>query len=512
VGGPGRAYTRRVVAALPWSGLVLSVALGATGCSLIYDADDLSPRPPIDAGPDAPIDALVNDANVTALRLTAIDPEAIDEGSGAGGSRPAIVVIEGSDIEASLATASVAFEGAAPDTPPTVVEAVVEPTMGRIVVALTVPVLPALRQGQTATLNVTVTQAGTSATIPLTVTGLDELEPGKAVPSFDTDDLEDRYSRVRLGQNVTFTGDKPAFIRSVTDIDIEAAVRVNASGQTPGPGGCPGGSSSSDAGCGNGRGRPGGGAVSAGGGGGGFGTEGEAGRSGVAGSEGPGGDAVGDAMLSQLVYDGSSEGNRGSGGGAGGGLLTGGSGGPGGGGGGTIALSAGGSIRVSASGAVSASGGNGSVGGGGGSGGAVLVRAVGALDARDEWINTGGGAGSGSGGDGGDGRVRIDAPAGDVGDMAVEAVAARGPAWGPDQKVITRDAMQALAVKGGPGAQHGVELNGEAAGTVLLDGNGAATVRRRLEAGRNVVCLVANPGAQVIRDENRSCLTIGYVP
>jgi hypothetical protein len=501
-----------VVAALRWSGLVLSVALGATGCSLIYDADDLSPRPPIDAGPDAPIDALVNDANVTALRLTAIDPEAIDEGTGAGGSRPAIVVIEGSDIEASLATASVAFDGAAPDTPPTVVEAVVEPTMGRIVVALTVPVLPALRQGQTATLNVTVTQAGTSATIPLTVTGLDELEPGKAVPSFDTDDLEDRYSRVRLGQNVTFTGDKPAFIRSVTDIDIEAAVSVSARGQTAGPGGCNGGPGGNAGGCGDGAGKPGSGLIAAGGGGGGFGTEGEDGRAGTAGAQGAGGAVVGDPMLSVLVLDGNAEGNRGSGGGGGGDLLGGESGGAGGGGGGTIALSAGGSIRVSASGSIAARGGVGGVGGGGGSGGAVLVRAVGVVEGRDEWINTGGGAGSGSGGDGGDGRVRIDAPAGDVADMAVEAVAARGPAWGPDQEVITRDPMQALAVRGAPGAQHGVQLNGESAGTVLLDGNGAATVRRRLEAGRNVVCLVADPGAQIIRDENRNCLTIGYVP
>src|SRR5687768_9174555 len=85
------------------------VALGATGCSLIYDADDLTATRPVDAGPDAPVDAIVDDANITALELTGVSPAMVDEGSGTGGSRPAVVVIEGSNIEASMAVVTVAF-------------------------------------------------------------------------------------------------------------------------------------------------------------------------------------------------------------------------------------------------------------------------------------------------------------------------------------------------------------------------------------------------------------------
>jgi hypothetical protein len=499
------------VVLLRWSGL-LAFALGATGCSLIYDADDLTSTPPIDAGFDAPVDATVGDANVEGLRLTGVTPAMVDEGAGTGGSRPALVVIEGSDIEARLATVTVAFDGTQPETPPTVVEAVVEPEMGRIVVALTIPVLPAVGQGQTATVNLTVTQATTSRSIPLTVTGLDELEPATAVPSFDTEDLAAVYSRVRLTQDVTFTGSAPAFIRSVSDIDIGANVSVNASGNTAGPGGCNGGAGGNPGGCGNGGGQPGSGLIAAGGGGGGFGTEGENGRAGTAGAQGEGGEVVGDTMLSSLFPGGTAEGNRGNGGGGGGDLLGGESGGAGGGGGGTLALSAQGSIRVTASGKVSARGGVGGAGGGGGSGGAVLVRAIGVVEAGNDWINAGGGAGSGSGGDGGDGRVRIDAPSGDVDGMATDAVAARGPAWAPGLVVISRDEQQSLGVKGAAGAQHGVQLNGQALPGVSLDGGGAGTVNVSLRRGLNAVCLVARSNVQVLTDENLTCVTIAYVP
>lgn len=234
---------------LRWSGL-LAIALGATGCSLIYDADDLTSTPPIDAGPP---DASIDDANITALELTRVSPAAVPEGSGTGASRPALVVVEGSNIEASLAVATVAFEGEQPEAA-TVVAYAVEPTMSRMVVALTVPVLPALGDGETARLILTVTQAQTVRTIPITVSGLDELAPEAS--TIATEDLRPLYSRVDISSAIHFTGSKPAIIRAVGDIDLAALVDADASGATAGPGGCAGATSApaANAGCGGGAG------------------------------------------------------------------------------------------------------------------------------------------------------------------------------------------------------------------------------------------------------------------
>jgi hypothetical protein len=500
------------VVLLRWSGLVL-VALGATGCSLIYDADDLTATRPVDAGPDARVDAMVGDANIEALRLTGVSPPMVDEGSGTGGSRPVVVVIEGSDIEASLATVTVAFEDEQAEAA-TVVAQAIDPEMRYIVVALTVPVLPALAHGQTANLTLTVTQAGTDESIQLPIVGLDELEATEAT-TIATAGLRPRYARVNITAPVHFTGSAPALVRSVSSVDLAAVVDADAGGATPGPGGCPGATSApaASAGCGNGAGGGGTGALGAGGGGGGFGETGTAGTpAGGLGSGGSAGATTGRPLLPILAYSSNDAGNRGNGGGTGGGAL-GGSAGSGGGGGGTIELSAGGALRVTEGGALRAAGGNGAGGGGGGSGGAILVRGAGGLTAPDAvWVTTPRGSGNGSGGRGGFGRARIDAPDGNVAAMVGDSAAARGPAWATDLPVISRVASPRLGVVGTPDARHGLQLNTTNRPEVQLDSSGDGVVQERLLPGLNTICLVADPGESVIRDENKNCVTIAYVP
>ena len=60
------------------------------GCSLIYNPNNL-PDPRV-------IDAAVVDANPCALVIDDVAPKIIDEGQGAGGSVPALVVLHGNNI------------------------------------------------------------------------------------------------------------------------------------------------------------------------------------------------------------------------------------------------------------------------------------------------------------------------------------------------------------------------------------------------------------------------------
>src|SRR5262245_8878664 len=67
---------------------VAVVAPALTGCSLLYNPTNL---------PDA-IDARPADANPCALVLDDAGPATIDEGQGAGGSAPAVVVLRGENL------------------------------------------------------------------------------------------------------------------------------------------------------------------------------------------------------------------------------------------------------------------------------------------------------------------------------------------------------------------------------------------------------------------------------
>jgi hypothetical protein len=481
--------------------LSLVVGAGLSGCSLIYDADELRNRP----------DAIPIDADPSMLDLVGTEPLEIHEGTGADGGRPAVILIDGSSIVSS-AEATVEYLGADGEL---IAELEVLGFIGArdlAAVAVAIPVGDELGAGDLGTLRITVSQAGVDDLVAVDVLGLDQLAlPGGPVL---TEGLAPLYARIDVAGAVTFEGGEVA-LHATGGISIAEVLSVDAFELDGGAGGCAGGDVQEPGSCGS----SGGGEGTndnltdpAGGGGGGF---AETGGNGT-GEGGDGGVATGNPMLVPLGADG---GNRGNGGGGGhGGLLTGRR---GGGGGGVIDITAGGDITVTAAGAVSAAGAAGAGGsggdGGGGSGGAILVRAGGAIVASGAWLSAPGGAGGeggATGGDGSPGRIRVDAPVGEVDEMATDPEPAQGPAWHPDTPFLVEEAEQDLILVGEPGRTYGVRSSDVIVTDVTPGGGGTATVPVTLERGRNRICAAYTLNAEALdldEPEAQNCVDIVYL-
>lgn len=500
-------HRRRV----PWSvaapGALLPALVTAAGCSILYDPDNLPPLTDaveVDAAIDAPLDA-----DPSRLVLTGVAPAELDEGVGAGGGRPALIVLEGSAI---VGAAAVAVELVGSDEPVPLVgfDATADGTRGGL--AVRVPVLTELAAGQTATLRITITQGETVDTVDVTVRGLDELRLTAA--TMNSADLAPRYSQIEVASSIRFTGAAPVRLRATAGVVVDQRVDGDAQGATPGPHGCPGGAVDNPGGCMAGGGRQGangsvlGLGTGSGGGGGGFAAQGTAGSGMMPGQPG---DVSGNDMLVPIESVAGTVGNRGNGGGGGGGgTLQ--AGGPGGGGGGVILLEAGGDIAVGASGALRVRGGDGAGNGGsggGGSGGALLVRAGGAITAPGAWLSAPagqGGTGNNPGGAGSVGRIRVDAAAGDVPSMATTPPAVRGPAWSPSVPSITTASPLAVELRGQPGRTFELRLDDQPAGTATPGVAGTATPTVTLRPGRNQLCAVALAGQ--LLPESLACVDI----
>ena len=491
-----------------------------TGCSLIYNPNNL-PDPRL-------IDAAVVDANPCALVIDDVAPKIIDEGQGAGGSVPALVVVHGNNIvNANLKIALKAKNGSTVHLSP-VTDAVA--SFDHTYAAFTVI---ADVDGQLGTagpvnvpLDITVSQDApadggcmSSATFTLSgklaLQGLPELTGKTSIAA-----LDDKYSKVDLA-TASFDGAMPAVVRAVSSIHI-AGAHADASSTVAGPGGntgtarpgtCPAASGGGDTGkdanlsavIANGGGGGGGGASTAG-------LPGATGSSGRGGIGGAGGIKNGNDAMPTL------DGNAacaGGGGGLGGTLILTNPGGAGGGGGGTLVLSAGGDISVATITAVGGMGvqpASGGGGGGGGAGGNVLIHSdMGTLAITGAIDVSGGTGGSPGGGDGARGRVRWDAPVG----AAPGGTSHRGPSFAPLASRVFTTASPDLMIKGSSGdgfAGRTIDAAGQAhdLGHVSVN-TGVAVVTATLQPGFNRVCITLDGGAQE-HAEADTCVDVAFLP
>jgi hypothetical protein len=481
------------------------------GCSIIYNPDNL-PDPTDAMEIDVPIDAPF-DSNPDLLELTGVSPTSIDEGVGASGGRPAVIVLEGTAI-VGAAQVSVDLMGSAE---PAVIEgfdAVPDGTRGGVIVRI--PVMDDLDAGMTRTLRITVTQGTVTKTQDVTVNGLDELVLSAA--TLDSGALATIYSQIEVASNIHFTGSVPVKLRATAGITVDMRVDGDATGATAGPHGCDGGAVDMSGGCGadsgGGQGTNGsalGLGTGSGGGGGGFGAQGDNGSGMLAGG---GGDPSGNDMLVPIDTVAGVAGNRGNGGGGGGGgTLS--AGGPGGGGGGVVLLEAGGDIAVGVMGALRAQGANGSGNGGsggGGSGGAILVRSGGTITSPGVWLSAPGGMGgmgNNRGGNGAVGRIRVDAAAGDLAAMATTPPAVGGPAWAIAAPSLTTTTPLTVQLRGQPGRAFDLRLNDTSVGDTITGVSGTVDVGGlQLTPGRNRLCAIAR--SNVFLPESLSCIELFY--
>jgi hypothetical protein len=496
--------------------LAVLAALVSAGCSLVLDTDALRDR---DGRPDAEVPG--PDADPQNLDVTGATPAAVDEGTGADGGRPAVVLIEGDSITSAVSVTA-AWEDGGLDDVPEIVDTVVAASSEHAAIALRVPVLPELPAGDTRTLVLTFAQADVVKTLPIEITGLGELELTAGTVAVTS--LAARYSRIAVTGAVRFTGTAPVILRATAGVTVGGALDV--SGGTPGAGphGCPGGSAGS-AGCGVGAGGPGADATLGAGGGGGGGGFGAAGSSPPDDGGGTVGQETGNVMLVPLVTQQGAAGNRGNGGGRGGDGTVGGAGGSGGGGGGVIAIFAGGTIDVKGGGVVANGGPGGGTagGGGGGSGGAILVRTGAGITGAGGWLTADGGrvntGATKRGGVGAIGRIRVDTPVGSVAEvrgMGTVPEPSRGPAWAPGTPVLVASPEQTLTLTGNPGRTFGVLLNDVAIADVAPGPSGSVSVPVTLRSRHiNEVCAVYTRNADATdlgREEATTCVEIAYLP
>lgn len=506
----------------------LAPAFLVGGCSLIYNPSNID-KPMTDARPidmgEVPIDIEIRaDAMPRDLAITEAWPTTVDEGSGTGGSRAAVVVLRGMHfVKGADANLMVTL------TPATAGAAVLDSfeVSGNgdyIALAVSVPIDMACADGTSVDVDVTVMQndlvGGTVSQMldnAFAVTCLDELD---AAPTTSVG-LKALYSRIAITDPIDFVAATApaAILRSASSISIGGALDASASGKDPGPGGGAGGAeNTTGAGL-----RPGTGATAgggAGGGGGGFLVAGGTGGTGPLGGAGAGGGGtVGDPWVSKYSQ------NAGSGGGGGGSTLS--PGGVGGGGGGTIELTAPGDITV---GAITANGGDtgsGAGDGGAGTGGVVLVRAGNTLTMSTVAVTKG--TASGTGGTSSDGRVRIDAAKGAYPTGATECVVpfsatcnlTKGPMF-VDLPTRTTNQQQPIILRGTPDDATATLRVFDKAGnpvmgpigstyTPTFGTTGQATVMATLKAGYNRVCVWVDDGGQSVA-ESVNCQEISYLP
>jgi len=483
------------------------------GCTIIYNPDNL---PPLVDAPDAsiPIDAPF-DSNPELLDITGVTPSTIDEGMGAGGSRPVVLTLNGTAIVGD-AQVTIDLMGSAEPATLVAFDAVPDGTKGGVIVRI--PVMTDLSAGMTRTLRITITQGTITRMADVTVNGLDELVLDSSPRATTVN--PPTYSTITVMSNVRFTGTEPVILKATASIDVMRAIDANAAGSTAGPHGCNGGAMEAAGGCASGGGAPGSNAsvlglnAGSGGGGGGFGGPGTIGGA----NGGAPGMATGNEALVPIITSPGAAGNRGNGGGGGGGGLLGAAGGPGGGGGGVVWLQAGGDISIGAMGAIESRGGTtngGSGGGGGGSGGAILVRAGGMITSTTRWLAASGGlASTGSsnpGGPGAAGRIRVDTPMGDVASMANDPSAFRGPSWSLDTPSLTTTSPATFTFHGQPGRAFDLRLNDQALTQTATPGSGGsvAVTGIVLRPGKNTLCGVALSG-MIQTPEAQSCVELFY--
>jgi hypothetical protein len=513
----------------------LAPAVLVGGCSLIYNPSNID-KPMIDARMidmgEVAIDVEIRaDAMPRDLSIMEAFPATIDEGSGTGGSRDAVVVLRGHNfVKDAAANLMVTL---APATAGAVVldSYEVSGNGDYIALSLSVPVDIACADGTSVDVDVTVTQKDlmdqqVTQTLDngFAVRCLDELD---TAPTTATG-LREIYSRIEIAGAVAFdptmSSAAKATLRSASGINIGGTFTASAAGANPGPGGGAGGPAKM-----NGAGPKFGfgiGNVSSGGGGAGFVTVGTSGGTGLLGAAGgaPGG-TTGDPWISKYST------NQSSGGGGGGPASIAGTIGVGGGGGGIVELTAPGNVTVGALEANGAAGGaatSDAGDGGAGTGGVVLVRAGNTLTLPSIAVTKGGMVGNG--GASSDGRVRVDAAKGDYPTGPTKCVAPFAPTCnmtlGPifvDLPTVTTNQMLGIALRGTPNDETALVRVFDKAGNPVSGPNSVSTypltfgtsggtmVMPTLKAGYNKVCVWVAEGGPSL-PESINCQEIAYLP
>jgi hypothetical protein len=468
--------------------LLLPTILG--GCSKLYDPDRLAdatdalPDVAIPADPDSPV-------------IDSVAPSVLVEGTGVGGSRPALLVLTGKNFVPSNINVEIKVAGGSTRMIMVDKSKLEVETHGlRVMVPISLPVDEGLGKDQTVPLDVQVTQDGSAGPVSVMLTGklaLKGLPELKAPPMGGLVGEVGEYSQIAITSGTITTAmnqPRPVILRSRSSVEITPNISVSALGQAGGPGGGRGG----DGGAGGLAPGPG--------------MEGE----GPAGGAPPGG-AAGflneDVGIGAFATTGTV--NRGSGGAGGDGTLLGAAGAAGGGGGGSIEITAAGDLTIasiSAKGAGPVGGGN---PGGGGSGGVVLLRAGGALTATGTIDLTGGGTGAG-GGAGARGRARYDAGGTTTGDSLMGLF--RGPSF-VNLPLVTRSLKPELTIIGKPFTRFQYYFTDASGGNVqgpfsVTVGEGAATftVEKGLNRGLNRICLLVEDAA--LDSDTRNCVDLVY--
>jgi hypothetical protein len=477
---------------LAW--LWLASSLG--GCSLLYNPSNIGT--PMDGMPDMPFDAPI-DGDPALLSLTAARPPLLYEGQGFGGSRPAILVIEGANIVKQNTTVTVAPTPGETKTPTVTIDNSQLETSADgsyLVVPLTIAVdRTGLLKTDQVKLDITVAQDGPGGRISKTISGvvkvqgLAELEG--ALPATELSGGEHLYSVVNITGPVAIGpaagATTPILVHSYSSLTIASSVTlgVNASGITGGPAGGNGGT--------------GGAATIVGT------TPGAVGQGPAGGApSGNGGGFTTDVQVPTLDVP-----QRGSGG-SGGVGTTASAGQSGGGGGGTISLLADGDLSVGTITALGgAAAGSGSAGGGG-SGGVILIRAGHNLSATQLDV-----AGSSNGAAG---HARFDA--GGTAVLSTAGAAFRGPMF-VDPPLITTSARPAIMVAGKPLSSfryfiqnaNGSMIRGPFGGSIPGTGPGVigwgSDADEALFPGLNQLCVVVGSGDA--SSDTANCMAIAWI-
>jgi hypothetical protein len=467
--------------------ILLTIPLG--GCSLLYDPDRL--KEAADAAPP-PLDIRPCEVTVTELA-----PTTLYEGTGIGGSRKAILVINGENLVNQNTRVSIMPAPGSANAPVIEIDnvnlAVGEHGL-QLAVPVSLPIDMTLGASATIPLDVQVTQECAEGPVSVSLSGmlafqgLDELTDANAnmpatgltggVHEYSQIDVPTKALAIAAGQT------SPIVLRSRSSVKIVKDIIVSAQGRTGGPAGGTGGTGGSGLG--------------------GAGTPGTGPAPGLP-SGGPGGFDNSDPGLNTLNTP-----NRSSGG-AGGDGSTLGTGGSGGGGGGSIEISAGGDLQVGmvlAHGAAGTAGSGGAGAGGGGSGGVILLRAGGTLAAGDIDVS-GGGAGA-------RGRARYDAGGTAMvssGPMGTDHL--RGPMFKdlpnsfgtpkPPFTVVGKQltAFKVFFIKPDGGVSTPKEL------LFGSDGTTRVTLSEELAPGANQLCLVTKSGDAT--SETRNCADVAYL-
>jgi len=498
----------------------LTATLCAGGCSFIYNPNNIDKT--TDSGMHVIDVETIVDVNPAALTLTSVYPLVVYEGVGEGNSRPALVVVRGSDIAKDAIVTVTPATGAA--TQITVVDTKIALDHSFIAISLAVPIdMVQDEAAGTLALDVTVDNgAGSVQTIHgsdtdgLKVQFLDQLTAAITTPPLATK----RYSMINIQASNPFAASATTtlvHLRSESAIVFGADVTANAAVSVPGTGGCSGGATATSGTMTNGASYScsfGVGTSSSGGGGGGHGSAGIAGApTGVTPTSSPGGGVSGSDPILDLTKD------AGGGGGGGGGTFGGGS---GGGGGGTLYLDAAGDLNikttVAANGAPGTSSSSGPSGGGG-AGGTIILKAGGTLTLPSVTATGGLGGTSGGQGDGGLGRIRFDAP---IGTPATTTPTAYQGAmfktvnfYSYDQTVSPGTAIQVIGpvgTTGFTGQAYGPNDTADDSFGLSFGGGGLSQPKVALTAGYNKICVTAPGGNGLQHPESANCAEIAFLP